>query len=47
MQSHFCKHKYKDENIVCPVDVANDERLKKRCGRCGLSEEVKDENPHR
>lgn len=39
MQSHFCKHKYKDENIVCPVDVANDERLKKRCDRCGYNQE--------
>lgn len=35
MQSHFCKHKYTDINIICPVDVANDERLKKRCTRCG------------
>lgn len=35
MQSHFCKHKYSDPNIVCPVDVANDERLKRRCDRCG------------
>lgn len=35
MQSHFCKHKFKDPNIVCPVDVANDERLKKRCERVG------------
>lgn len=34
MQSHFCKHKYTDPNIVCPVDKANDERLKKRCDRC-------------
>ena len=34
MQSHFCKHKYKDPEIVCPVDTANDERLKKRCERC-------------
>ena len=34
MQSHFCKHKYTDPNVVCPVDVANDERLKKRCTRC-------------
>ena len=39
MQSHFCKHKYKDENIVCPVDVANDERLKRRCDRCGYNTE--------
>ena len=35
MQSNFCKHKYTDPNVVCPVDVANDERLKKRCTRCG------------
>jgi hypothetical protein len=40
MQSHFCKHKYKDPNIVCPVDVANDARLKKRCDRCGYSTEL-------
>lgn len=35
MQSHFCKHKYTDPNIICPVDVANDKRLKERCTRCG------------
>ena len=35
MQSQFCKHKYTDPNIVCPVDMANDERLKKRCERVG------------
>lgn len=35
MQSHFCKYKYSDPNIVCPVDTANDERLKKRCDRVG------------
>lgn len=35
MQSHFCKHKFKDPNIVCPVDVANDKRLKERCERIG------------
>ena len=38
MQSHFCKHKYTDPNVVCPVDVANDERLKKRCNRCGYNQ---------
>lgn len=36
-QSNFCKHKYKDPNIVCPVDKANDERLKKRCNRIGYN----------
>lgn len=34
MQTHFCKHKYTDPNIACPVDIANDTRLKKRCERC-------------
>lgn len=37
MKSHFCKHKYSDPNITCPVDVANDERLEKRCKRCGYN----------
>lgn len=37
MQSHFCKHKYKDPDIVCPVDVANDKRLKERCTRCSYN----------
>ena len=36
-QSNFCKHKYKDPNIVCPVDKANDARLKKRCDRIGYN----------
>lgn len=46
MQSHFCKHKYTDPNIVCPVDVANDKRLKERCHRCGYNQETEsdDEN---
>ena len=46
MQSHFCKHKYSDPNIVCPVDMANDERLKKRCervGNCPLEQKKEDE----
>ena len=34
MQSHFCKHRYSDPDVVCPVDAANDERLRKRCERC-------------
>lgn len=45
MQSHFCKHKYTDPNIICPVDVANDKRLKERCARCGYGkDENEDEN---
>jgi len=43
MQSHFCKHKYTDPNVVCPVDKANDERLKKRCDRCGYNPDNSDE----
>ena len=39
MKSHFCKHKYSDPNITCPVDVANDERLQKRCERCGYGKD--------
>ena len=39
MQSHFCAHKYSDPKIVCPVDKANDERLKKRCERCDYNED--------
>lgn len=35
MQSHFCKHKFTDPNVVCPVDMANDVRLKRRCERIG------------
>lgn len=42
MKSHLCRHKYKDENIVCPVDVANDERLEKRCQRCGYTSDEED-----
>ena len=33
MQSQFCAHKYSDPDIKCPVDMANDDRLKGRCGR--------------
>ena len=45
MQSHFCKHKYTDPNIICPVDVANDKRLKERCTRCGYNKtKNEDEN---
>jgi len=43
MQSHFCKHKYKDPDIVCPVDKANDDRLKKRCERCSYVQEAPEE----
>lgn len=35
MQSHFCGYKFKDPDIICPVDKANDKRLKGRCERLG------------
>lgn len=41
MKSQFCEHKFKDKNIVCPVDRANDERLEKRCERCGYNQDNK------
>ena len=34
-KSQKCRYKYNDPNIQCPVDVANEERLKNRCDRCG------------
>ena len=33
----FCKHKYEDPNIVCPVDLANDERLKSVANISGIA----------
>lgn len=47
MQSHFCKHRFSNPDIICPVDVANDDRLKKRCDRvgyCPIQHEI--ENPN-
>lgn len=37
MKSGQCEHRFKDPNIHCPVDEANNERLEKRCERCGYS----------
>jgi len=31
MQTAFCKHKYTNPDIVCPVDIANNKRLADRC----------------
>lgn len=41
MQSHFCKHRYSNPDIICPVDEANDTRLKKRCERVGYCPIIK------
>lgn len=40
MQTHFCKYRFKDPSITCPVDEANDERLKARCTRCAHNENI-------
>ena len=37
MQSQFCQHKYSNPDVKCPVDAANDIRLKKRCERVGYA----------
>ena len=39
MKTHNCKHRFDNPDIVCPVDEANDERLKKRCLRCEYNED--------
>lgn len=43
MQSQFCPHKYTTPDVQCPVDKANDERLKKRCDRVGYCPIVKED----
>lgn len=43
-KSQRCKYKYKDPNITCPVDEANEERLQKRCERCGYGNEESNGN---
>lgn len=42
MQTHKCQHKYSDPKIICPVDVANESRLKDRCDRCGYGDRHED-----
>lgn len=42
MQTHRCKYRFKDPDIVCPVDEANDLRLKDRCIRCEHHEDDED-----
>ena len=44
MQSQFCAHKYTNPNVKCPVDAANDDRLKKRCDRFGYCPIVKNKD---
>lgn len=33
-KTHKCLHRFKDPDIQCPVEVANDSRLESRCSRC-------------
>ena len=33
-KTHKCLHRFKDPDINCPVEEANEERLKNRCNRC-------------
>lgn len=37
--THKCQHRFKDPDIHCPVEEANEERLKNRCSRCKYNEE--------
>lgn len=41
-KTHKCLHRFNDPNIVCPVEEANDERLKNRCSRCEYNPEADD-----
>lgn len=38
--THKCQHRFKDPAISCPVDEANEERLKNRCKRCEYNEDA-------
>lgn len=38
MQSNKCAYKYTSPKIRCPVDEANEQRLKNRCSRCGYED---------
>ena len=43
-QTHKCRLKYTNPDATCPVDTANEERLKNRCDRCGYGEKEKEES---
>ncbi len=42
-QTHKCKHRFNDPDIVCPVDDANADRLKNRCVRCQYNPDIDDQ----
>ena len=43
MKSGQCEHRFKDPKIQCPVDKANNERLEKRCERCGYNKDKEEQ----
>lgn len=40
--THKCAHRFKDPTIPCPVEEANEERLKNRCERCKYNDGTED-----
>lgn len=40
-QSSNCFHRFKDPEIICPVEKANEMRLRKKCLHCELQPEPK------
>lgn len=42
MKTHNCKHRFNNPEIVCPVDEANDARLKNNCLRCEYNKETEE-----
>lgn len=42
-QTRLCKAKVKDPSIICPVEDANDDRLKTKCQKCDHKDDC-DEN---
>ena len=41
-KTHNCLHRFKDPDIQCPVEKANDERLEKRCQSCKYNLDLDD-----
>ena len=37
---HKCLHRFKDPEITCPVEEANEKRLESRCSRCEYNPET-------
>ena len=41
-KTHNCLHRFKDPDVPCPVEKANDERLENRCKTCKYNNEEDD-----